>query len=316
MKKLLFVFVSFFLVFWACSKNDDVLPNKTSNPIPNDTTPPPPFDCRDTTFEFLASKGQVKWIKEASGLAFSSWSKKRIWTHEDSNNQNKLYLFSSEDGKYKGSYTLQGAKNKDWEDMAISYGPEQGKFYIYVADFGDNKAKRNKKQIYRIKEPDYTSLAEPFSETLSGVEEIEFVYPDGKRDAECLLIDPLTKDIYIITKREAKSVVYRLVYPQSTTSVMTAEKIHTLDFRMVTGGDVSHDGKLTIVKTYEKLFLWKRKAGETFADMIKREPYCLPCHPESQGEAITFSFDANEVYTLSEYSNGVVPELIQYRKKK
>ena len=31
---------------------------------------------------------------------------------------------------------------------------------------------------------------------------INLVYPDGSKDAETLMVDPLNGDIYIITKRE------------------------------------------------------------------------------------------------------------------
>jgi hypothetical protein len=41
-----------------------------------------------------------------------------------------------------------------------------------------------------------------------------FQYPDGSRDAETLLLDPLTKDIYVISKREFEDIrVYRAPYP-------------------------------------------------------------------------------------------------------
>ena len=306
----------------ACSKDDEstgVTPTEIiKDTIPDDTIvidTVVPFDCRDTTFAFVAPKGIVNWIDEASGLSASSKRKKSLYTHEDSNNQNKVYLFSSDNGSYQGSVMLVGAQNDDWEDMALSYGPTAGVHYLYVADIGDNKAKRTYKQIYRIPEPPVDTYIIPFDEHVTGAETIEFIYDDGKRDAECLLVDPLTKDLYIVTKREAKSQVYKIAYPQSTNSVNTAERIHTLDFREVTGGDVSLDGDYVVLKTYEKLFLWKRKTGESFETMIQREPYCMPYEAESQGEAIAFDFEALNLYTLSEKSDGVTPSLLQYKKQ-
>jgi len=38
--------------------------------------------------------------------------------------------------------------------------------------------------------------------TLSNVQKITFKYPDGAKDAECMLIDQQSKDIYILSKRE------------------------------------------------------------------------------------------------------------------
>ena len=42
---------------------------------------------------------------------------------------------------------------------------------------------------------------------------IEFNYSDGSRDAECLLSDPITSNLYIVSKREMNARLYELKFP-------------------------------------------------------------------------------------------------------
>ena len=49
------------------------------------------------------------------------------------------------------------------------------------------------------------------------VDRLRFVYPDTIRDAEAMMLDLLTKDYYIITKREDSVRLYRAAYPQRRT---------------------------------------------------------------------------------------------------
>ena len=39
---------------------------------------------------------------------------------------------------YLGAFTLTGATNVDWEDIAVGPGPAVGTSYLYVADTGNN----------------------------------------------------------------------------------------------------------------------------------------------------------------------------------
>ena len=72
--------------------------------------------------------------------------------HNDSGNDNKIYAIDRS-AKLKAVYVLKGIKLIDTEDIAIGLGPEKGENYIYLADIGDNDATRDKKFIYRFKEP-------------------------------------------------------------------------------------------------------------------------------------------------------------------
>ncbi len=255
-------------------------------------------------------------IDEASGIAVSRQDANYIWTHNDSGDMNRIFLLKN-DGTYMGTFRIQGAGNRDWEDMAMGPGPIAGKNYLYVADIGDNLGRYPKKYIYRFPEPDI-NLADSSIQwvDVSDVDRIPLVYPDGiKMDAETLLVDPWTKDIYIITKREFPVTVYKLPYPQNTADTTVVVRYGTLPFTAATAGDISADGKEILVKTYDKVFLWTRAEGESIRDAFMRQPIRVPYTPEMQGEAIAFPENGSGYYTLSETRGGVIPTVYFYKRK-
>lgn len=255
-------------------------------------------------------------INEVSGIAVSRQNSSYIWTHNDSGDLNYIFLIEN-DGAYLGTFRLSGAENRDWEDMAIGPGPISGKNYLYVGDIGDNSGRYPINYIYRFPEPD-VNLADSSAQwvDVSNVDRIPFVYPDGiMTDAETLLVDPWTKDIYIITKQEYPVTVYKLPYPQSTTIPAVAVRYGTLPFTTATAGDISADGKEILVKTYEKVFLWTRVEGESIRDALMKQPIRVPYTPEMQGEAIAFPENGSGYYTLSEASAEVIPVVYYYKRK-
>jgi hypothetical protein len=256
-------------------------------------------------------------IDEASGIAVSRHDSTFIWTHNDSGDLNRIFLFKN-DGTYAGAFRIDGAGNRDWEDMAIGPGPVDGMNYLYVADIGDNIVQYSQKHIYRFPEPNI-ALADTTVQWVNygdNVDRITFQYPsDIKMDAEALMIDPWTKDLYIVTKREFPVVVYRLPFPQSTTETIVAQKYGTLPFTLATAGDISADGKEILIKTKEKVFLWTRNEGESIADALIRQPIRVTYTPEPQGEAIAYTGNGCGYYTLSEAKGGIIPTIYYYKRK-
>ena len=99
---------------------------------------------------------------------------------------------------------------------------------------------------------------------LGGVETIYLLYPDGARDAETLMIDPLNGDIYVVTKRELLGRVYRAPFPQATGSgnKSTMEYLGQLPWTGATGGDISSDGDEIIIRGYFNASLWARTRSD------------------------------------------------------
>jgi len=251
-------------------------------------------------------------INEASGIAASRKNPGVLWTHNDSGDPNRVFAFNTH-GEHLGVYYIDGAGALDWEDMAVGPGPGSGVQYLYIGDIGDNLSQRELKYIYRVPEPDVDSNQTPIDTTIYGTEIITYKYPDGKRDAETVMVDPLTKDIYVVSKRENNVRVYRAQYPQSITDTLILEHKVTLDSTQITGGDISPSGLEILIKTYFNIFYWYREPGQELWDALANEPLIVPYVWEPQGEAVGWEpKDSAGYYTISEERLGIPAHLYFY----
>jgi hypothetical protein len=253
-------------------------------------------------------------INEASGLATSFNNPGKFWTHNDSGDKARIFLIDSVGNSIATVY-LKNIINRDWEDIATGPGSENGVNYIYIAEIGDNNAAYVYKNIYRIAEPTISGFAD--SLIVSKVDAITFIYPDGRRDAETLMVDPVTKDLFVVSKRESMINVYRAAFPQSTTDTLTLENVGTLPITSATSGDISANGNNILIKNYNAVYYWGRQKGETIADALKRKPIQLPYEVEPQGESIAWAKNGLCYYTLSEEGDQKVrPKLYKYLLKR
>lgn len=253
-------------------------------------------------------------ITEASGIDASEKNINILWVHNDSGNPNRIFAISSS-GKNLGTYVINGITNRDWEDIAVAPGPQDSEEYIYIGDIGDNDAKYDVKFIYRILEPSVDTLQSAVEDTLFGAETISFKFPDGPRDAETLMIDPLTKDIYIVSKREDSVRVYRAPYPQSTKDTITLEKAAVLNLSLAVSGDISSDGSEILIKNYTNIFYWKKTEEQNLREVFKNKPDTLPYTfniSEILGEAVSWSYNNNGYFTTNE---GSQPHLYFYPRQ-
>jgi len=266
-------------------------------------------------FEAGASTGVLEGtqMREASGLVASINNPGMLWTHNDSGNAAEIFLIDGT-GKLKCTIHFPGLKNRDWEEIAIGAGPDPAKSYLYIGEIGDNNAVYEYKFIYRIEEPVITGSIKDSS--LTNVDKIKFRLSDGARDTEAMTIDPVTKDIFIFSKRERKVNLYKLSGTVSTTEVMTAERVlEGLPFTWIVAVDISEDGSEILVKNYDNVFYWKRLSGESVDEAIKRTHETLPYSPEPQGESIAFSRQGDGYYTTSEQKNKMPQHLYFYKRK-
>jgi hypothetical protein len=248
-------------------------------------------------------------VDEASGIADSKANPGYLWVEQDSGNPRNLLLVSHS-GVFLKKIYIKPAFNRDWEDMALSNGPADGKKYVYVADIGDNALAFSSYAIYRFEEP--TSV----TDTVFTCDKISFVYPDGAHDAEAMLVDDQSKDIYIITKRDNPSRLYKIAYPQSTTSVNNAVFAGSLGVTAITGSAISPDGKDILMRTYFGVMHWKRNTGQSIAQALTAAPDTLTTQFEPQGEALCFKNDNSGFFSLSEkpfFASGV--NLNFYKRK-
>ncbi|HET7286251.1 MAG TPA: hypothetical protein VFI71_02235, partial [Pyrinomonadaceae bacterium] len=156
-------------------------------------------------------------IDESSGIAASRINPNIYWTHNDSGDGPLVYAFDVT-GESRGVFRVAGAQARDWEDMAIGPGPQRNSWYLYLGDIGDNDKVRSEIVVYRVAEPKLTpadkSSTKSNPKTTASADAIRLRYPDGKFDAETLLVHPTTGNLYIITKAMLKdAVVYEAAAP-------------------------------------------------------------------------------------------------------
>lgn len=272
--------ISFFF-FCFCSK-------------PGDSLTEPPFKA-------AIAKTMNTVIPEASGITYSTTQHGKFWVQEDSGNPPQLYLINN-NGELVHKTYVKNATNRDWEDMAAA-GKE-----LFIADIGDNSLAYTDYTIYSFTEP--SSL----TDTITTAKAIRFRYPDGPHDAEALLVDPTSKDIFIISKRDNPSKIYKLTYPYDQPMNTAAEK-GALTYSGVTAAALSPDGKEVIIKTYTDLYYYKRKNNEPLSETIRQAYLKIPYTLEPQGEALGFSGDNSGFYTLSERLINSSVSLYFYQRK-
>ena len=256
-------------------------------------------------------------ITEASGIAASRTNPGMYWVHNDSGDSARVFA-TDLSGAATGRFTIDGATARDWEDIAVGPGPAEGSSYLYLGDIGGNKGRSNL-SIYRAGEPEVMLGASGVRGSVPA-EQIDVMYPDGLAwNGEALLVDPLTADIYVVTKSgEANSIVYQLAAAQAVSgSRQTLRQVASLELplgfdRSVTGGDISSDGSVIMLRTYNRVYLWPRLTGESIPDAISAPPCSVQIQPESQGEAAAFQQNSYDLVLTTE---GQFPAINTYPRR-
>ncbi|ONI79560.1 hypothetical protein ALI144C_26150 [Actinosynnema sp. ALI-1.44] len=236
-----------------------------------------------------------KNIGELSGLA-SDGSK--MYATNDGGTKLTVFVLSK-DCKLERTITNK-TDPFDVEDMART---KDGT--LWLADTGDNGKKRDTVALHALTPDGKTTL-------------YRLSYPDGQHDAEALLMDQ--KGVpHLVTKEPfGAAQVYRPEGPLQSPGPVKLAKVASVDFKstdtpggptqipraigsiLVTGGAVSHDGKVVALRTYTDAYLYSAPDGDIVA-ALSREPVRVPLPNEPQGETIAFEPDG----TLLTGSEGV-----------
>lgn len=192
-------------------------------------------------------------IPESSGAAISRQQRGVIWTHNDSGAEAELFAVHT-NGELAGTVTLEGARHRDWEDIAVADCPLGS--CLYVADIGDNAGRRSTVDIYRLREP------EPGTRTPVPTERFSVRYPDGPRDAEALFILPPER-LFVVTRGRGDPIaVYAVPGPLRPDTTVELEHVRTLSTAavphddQVTGADATADGRWIVLRTPSSLYFY------------------------------------------------------------
>ncbi len=242
------------------------------------------------------------WIREASGIVASRQNPGVLWVHNDSGDAPRVFAIDTR-GNLVGIGTVDDVYARDWEDIAIGPGPDPNTQYLYIGDIGDNTAAYPSIRVYRVVEPQ-VDASEPFGQMRLGpAATIELTYPDGPRDAETLLVDPVTQDIYVITKRNLFCKVYRAPAPHSLSAPAVMDRVTALPWGFAVAGDVSPDGRRVIVRSPYNASVWTCPEGEPLWQAFLGKQTGIPLRSEPQGEGICFDARGLGYFTISEGAN-------------
>lgn len=214
-------------------------------------------------------------LAEPSGLAASVAQPGVFWTHNDSGDGPVLYA-TTVDGRLLGRYVVEGASAVDWEAITVD---DRG--HLYIGDIGNNGNDRRDLVVHRVPEPTIDRAADrPASGTLRADRALRFYYPEQQAfppearnfDAEALFWAPHPDTgegtLYLLTKHrgDLRTVLYRFdrldAEPQPLVARGSFEVGGDPDRYggMVTGADLSPDGRHLAVLTYHALFIFARPA--------------------------------------------------------
>lgn len=248
-------------------------------------------------------------ITESSGLAVSRRHPGIIWTHNDSGGLPALYA-TDRTGASIACVTILGAKNVDWEDIAV--GPDE---MIYIGDFGDNGRSRSDTAIYGLLEPPLNTALRDQQLAGGPAARYPFEYPDGHHDCETLLVHPVSGAIYLVTKEPSgESGVYRYPMPLQRERKVTLERIAAVRFslplsfrgqpvgRLATGGAFSPDGSRVAIRSYAECFEWTIGKGQTLEQALAGRPRRIPVPLLGQFESLCYTADGRALLTTSEGS--------------
>jgi hypothetical protein len=312
----LLVPIVFLIGLFSCSSSDDDLRDVIPTPVIHDPQYNrfDPEECH--VFALFNQNIITKNLIEVSGIVSGRKNKNVVYMHEDSGNRNVVFVFDTT-GVFLGEIILVGVQNRDWEDIAIGPGPKPGINYIYVGDIGDNRSGRPHLFIHRFEEPSFTiDENNPFRIEVDEFNTIKYEYPDGPRDAETLMIDPKTKDLIIVTKREVNVHVYQLPYPQRTDgNNATIFFRGKLPFRTIVGGDISPDGNEILIKDYGAIYHWVNEIDDPIATMFEQIPNSVEYVPEVQGESVGWTWRGDGYFTITETEKiNADPILYHYKR--
>ncbi len=312
------------LLFFACKKgNDSEKQIPVNPPIIPDSIPTTKYNLAFLSTCTLFSKTPdvnlfgTRGNGELSGIAASQTNKGILYVHDDGN-INTVYL-TDKNGLDFGKLTIDNLTTSDLEDIAVGPGPQDGKFYIYLADIGNNNLKATSATIYRFEEPVIIGASQNTVVHITAFDKIKISYSNGSANAETLMIDPSTKDIYVLTKQNSKSYVYKAAYPQSLNTIIPLKAIAILNFDLLTGGDISADGSEILLRNTGQTWYWKRTIGESILQTLLKQPQDAPnAANEKQGEGVCFSDTNDGYFTDTEISGyaGVNSNISFYKRIK
>jgi len=253
-------------------------------------------------------------IREASGMARSQREPGLLWIIND-NGSKEIVHASDETGTQLGQFKLQKSKNTDWEDLA-SFRLDDTP-YLMIADIGDNDAKHDRRTLFFVEEPQLEKKGKAKVDW-----RVDYVYPDGARDAESAAVDIDRQRVLILSKRDLPPRLYEAPLRLESDTTVTATLLGTVNslhspsrsevefapkskdwYWQPVGMDISQDNRGAVILTYREVYYFQRQAGQDWLEALNSRPVRISLGNFNNAESIAFGNDEREVIVTGENKN-------------
>ena len=240
-------------------------------------------------------------IDEASGIAPGLASPGVLYVQNDSGDTNRFFALDARTCRTAATITVTGARNVDWEDIAVGRDAG-GTPSVWLADIGDNDARRPDVAVYRVAEPRIAPTDRDRRVRIPVADVWRLRYPGGPADAESFAVAPDGTG-YVVTKADlGDSVVYRCrpARPGAGADAAPVGRVHftlpasaaggplgRLGGLLATGAALSRDGSRFAVRTYSTAYVWTVRDGDVAA-ALRTRPVMITLPDQPQGEGIAF----------------------------
>ncbi|WP_307829752.1 hypothetical protein [Antrihabitans stalagmiti] len=244
----------------------------------------------EASFEALCTPTD-RGLEELSGLAFDG---DVMYAIGDSGTDDKLAVLDSDCSVTR--WLTVPVDPYDIEDLQFAGGA------LWLSDTGDNRQVRDTVALTRMSPVD-------------GAGELHrLTYPDGKHDAEALLIEASGRPVIVSKELIGIGAVY---VPAGDVAVndlpspgpSALVEVGPLPWSgPVTGGAVSADGKVAALRTYGEVYLYWAADGDIAKALTSGPGTQIAVPRQPQGEAVAFT-PAGDLVIASEASAGPLPPL-------
>lgn len=254
---------------------------------------PPPAQAADPAYGPPSTMCTVTdpRLAESSGLVVDG---SRLLTVNDGGDALEVFVL---DGSCRVTSVITSPVDPyDVEDLARAADGT-----LWLADTGDNDRDRDTVALHALREDGQSVL-------------FRFTYPDGRHDAEALLLDPAGRP-YVLTKEPlGRAGIYTPSAAPSAESSTPLERVGELELLptgtpggplgeigqvLITGAAVSPDGALAVVRTYTDAYVYAVPDGDVLA-ALAAEPVRVALPTATQGEAIAFAANGRDLVVSSE----------------
>ncbi len=201
---------------------------------------------------------------EQSGMI---WHDSLIWVNNDSGGAPELYAYNL-NGSLVRTLQIKNATNNDWEALA------EDEQYFYIGDFGNNFGARKNLCLYRVEKAEIKNasiiVAEADTIQFHWADQESFLSLKHHHNYDCEALFAYGDSLYFFTKNWENLKTRMYAMPKFGKEHSLHPKASFNADLLVTGADISSDGKLVALVGYKDyktyLYLFYDFKGVDFLD--------------------------------------------------